>query len=184
MLTFRVQLVSQCLSAVTCLFRFSIFSILCIRSAVSVIVSIIPNSQAYSRTMNTILTRLSVLYSYQDSQAIVESVLPILFISVKKGRVMRRIISCTMTGVALAICTVFGSPAPPASATDYGVNVTVACQLAGYSSAYLVSSNVYGWRCSPGGASTNIQLWCNYAYPGTSAVYLDYSNPYSWRCRT
>jgi hypothetical protein len=97
---------------------------------------------------------------------------------------MRRKVMSALAAGALALGFAVGGAVAPASATDYGVNVTIACQLAGYSSTYLAASNVYGWRCSPGGGGVNIQLYCNYAYPGTTAVYLTYSDPYSWRCRT
>ena len=89
-----------------------------------------------------------------------------------------------LAGATLALGIVAGGVVQPAQAADYPVNVTIACQLAGYSSASLVAGNVYGWRCNPGSVGADIQLWCSYAYAGTTAVYLNYSNPYSWRCRT
>lgn len=96
---------------------------------------------------------------------------------------MRRI-ALYAAAATLAAGIVVGGAASSASATDYGVNVTIACQLHGYSSAYKVANNVYGWRCAPGGGGVSIQSWCNYAYPGTTAVYLNYNDPYSWRCRS
>ena len=96
---------------------------------------------------------------------------------------MHRKALTVMTGAVFAVAIVFGGVAQPAQATDYPVNVTVACQLAGYSSASLVGTNVNGWRCNPGSAGVNMQLWCNYAYAGTTAIYLNFNDPYSWRCR-
>jgi hypothetical protein len=90
----------------------------------------------------------------------------------------------SFAGIALFTLGMVGGVSQSAQAADYGVSVTTACQVAGYSSAYLVSSNVYGWRCSPGGGGANIQLGCNYQHPGTTAIYLNYSDPYSWRCRS
>ncbi len=92
-------------------------------------------------------------------------------------------------GIALALMLAVGAlvanpNAQSAQAVDYGVDLDHACVLGGYyGGAYLVTSNVHGWRCAPGSGSVNIQAYCSSAHPGSTAVYLSYSNPYSWRCR-
>jgi len=84
---------------------------------------------------------------------------------------------------ALALGTVV-AVAAPASAADYGVNMNVACQLQGQSSAYLASSGAYGWRCSPGNVGVNVQNYCKYTYgSAANAVVLNASDANSWRCR-
>jgi biotin transporter BioY len=77
--------------------------------------------------------------------------------------------------------------APVANATDYGISMTQACkeQYDGYYASYLVSSNVYGWRCRNSvydNKNIDLALHCTIHYSG-SPVYLDFNNPYSWRCR-
>lgn len=91
----------------------------------------------------------------------------------------------TALALLLGLGIVIGSPdVKSASAADYGVDMDFACTLGGYyGGAYLVSSNVTGWRCAPGSGSVNVQAYCNYAHPGSTALYLSYSNAYSWRCR-
>jgi biotin transporter BioY len=77
--------------------------------------------------------------------------------------------------------------APVANATDYSINMTQACkeQYDGYYWSYLVSNNVYGWRCRNSvqtNKNVNLSLFCSIHYGGYP-VYYDYNNPYTWRCR-
>jgi hypothetical protein len=94
--------------------------------------------------------------------------------------------------VLLAVVVALVTAPSVASATDYGVDMSQACQIsygAGWQAELTYpGQGAYGWRCwvPPWGAirkSVNVQAYCSYFGLGT-AVVLDPNNPYSWRCRT